>query len=162
MRIHVGALKLAIAVIASGCAAVAPNKSVELSARDLGLAYHFPDANVKIRQTGPLTFVMRTYLGDYAAPGTGQDAMAWPYFGGLLVVCPIWSIAKAEGMPIAVIYKAVDGPKGEGEAHFTLVKSAPPAKEGESVLDFMGPEGVYARETLCDKTSELNRPWWGR
>jgi hypothetical protein len=155
-----GALKLAIAVIASGCAAVAPNKSVELSARDLGLAYHFPDANVKIRQTGPLRFEMRTYLGDYAPPHTGQDGMAWPAFHILLAACPMWSIAKAEGMPIAVIYKAVDGPKGEGEAHFILMKSAPPAKEGEAIVDFAGPDWANIPAMLCDKTSELNQAWW--
>jgi hypothetical protein len=72
----------------------------------------------------------------------------------------MWSIAKAEGMPIAVIYKTVDGPKGEGEAHFTLVKSAPPAKKGEAVVDFAGPDWVNIPAMLCDKTSELNQPWW--
>lgn len=160
MRLHMGALKLAVAVIASGCAAVAPYKSVELNARDLGLAYHFPAANVKIRQTGPLQFEMHTYMGDYAPPHTGQDAMAWPAFHVLLAACPMWSIAKAEGMPIAVIYKAVEGPKGEGEAHFRLVKSAPPAKEGQAVVDFTGQDWVNIPGWLCDKTSELNQPWW--
>lgn len=160
MRVFAGALKLAIAVIASGCVSVAPNKSKALNARDLGLAYYFPAASVQIRQTDPLQFVIHTYLGEYAQPSTGQDAMAFPSFLILLTWCPIWNIAKTNGMAAAVIYKTFEGPMWQGEAHFKIVKSAPPAKEGEFVLDFSGPEWVDARSRLCDRTNELNQAWW--
>lgn len=154
-----------VSLLINGCASMPAGETGEFSAEQLGIAFYYPQANLKWKQVARDRYVATVSVGKPARPPSGQDAFLVTPLEILTYYCPAWRLAQRDHYAKATI-RWMPRPLGVVGEQLDIAFASDQAGSDEAKGDgrvesvrFLDESFRIAKETLCERTSELNRQW---